>query len=171
MTLSTAASGAGTTGTFVFLVNSTPPVDMMPPSYPFPSYTYRQKVSVVINNIKTDVAYIFMVSAGNQYGTSDYVEASWIGSGEGGGDVYVNMCCVHYNFLQYTATTQPYLCVCVCVCVCVCACVCVCVYLGMVRVWGWTCVFVYHYALITAIIAPSSTITTGDVRAYEYEYE
>ena len=85
--MSTVASGAGTTGSFAFLVNSIPPVDMMPPSYPFPSCTDGQKVSVVINTIKTDVAYIFMVSAGNQYGISDCVEASWLGSGEG-----VEMC-------------------------------------------------------------------------------
>ena len=83
MTLSTAASGAGTTGTFVFLVNSTPPVDMMPPSYPFPSYTDGQKVSVVISNIKADVTYTFMVSASNKYGTSEFVITTCISIGEG----------------------------------------------------------------------------------------
>ena len=87
MTLSTAASGAGTTGTFVFLVNSTPPVDMMPHSYPFPSYIDGQKVSVVINNIKADVSYTFMVSAGNKYGTSEFVITTWISIGEGMCDV------------------------------------------------------------------------------------
>ena len=87
MTLSTVASGAGTTGTFVFLVNSTPPVDMMPPSYSFPSYTDRQKVSVVIKNIQADVTYTFMVSASNKYGISELVITTWISIGEGVCDV------------------------------------------------------------------------------------
>ena len=87
MTLSTAASGAGTTGSFVFLVNSTPPVDMMPPSYPFPSYIDGQKVPVVIKNIKADVIYTFMVSASNKYGISELVITTWIGISEGVCDV------------------------------------------------------------------------------------
>ena len=62
-----------------------------------------------------------LVSASNKYGSSDYVEASWIDRGEGGGDVCVNMCCVHYNCLQYYGYyTTIFVCVCVRVCVHVC---------------------------------------------------
>ena len=104
MTLSTAASGAGSTGTFVFLVNSTPPVDMMSSSYPFPSYTDGQQVSVVINNIRADIMYSFTVSAKNMHGTSDFTTATWISNGECL-MIRLYMCCLPFT----TATTQPQL--------------------------------------------------------------
>ena len=116
MTLSTAASGAGTTGSFVFLVNSTPPMEMMPSSYSFPSYTDGQKVSVVINNIKVDVTYTFMVSASNKYGISAYVEASIIGGDECSEDACVNMSpylCPLLQLLQHhQIQLQQVICVC-----------------------------------------------------------
>ena len=77
MTLSTAASGAGTTGTFVFIISSMLSVDMMPSTYSFPTYSDEQQVSVVINNIKDGVTYTFMVSASNIFGTSEFVNVTW----------------------------------------------------------------------------------------------
>lgn len=62
-------------------------MDITPPSYPFSSYIDGQKVSVVIKNIKIDVSYTFTVSAGNKYGTSEFVITTWIGIGEGVCDV------------------------------------------------------------------------------------
>ena len=44
-------------------------------------------MSVVIKNIKIDVSYTFMVSAGNQYGVSELVKTTWIAIGEGVCDV------------------------------------------------------------------------------------
>ena len=82
MTLSTAASGAGTTGTFVFIISSMPSVDMMPSTYSFPTYSDGQQVSVVINNIRDGVTYTFIVSASNTFGTSEFVNVTWVSKGE-----------------------------------------------------------------------------------------
>ena len=82
MTLSTAASGAGATGSFAFIISSMPSIDMMPSTYSFPMYIDQQKASVFINNIKGDIMYTFNVSASNSFGTSQPVIVTWIGTGE-----------------------------------------------------------------------------------------
>eukprot|EP00731_Ephydatia_muelleri_P011706 Em0006g600a len=52
LTLSTAASGSGATGSFAFIISSVPSIDTMPSTYSFPAYIDGQKVSIIINNIK-----------------------------------------------------------------------------------------------------------------------
>ena len=91
MTLSVAASGAGATGSFAFIISSLPSIDMMPSTYSFPMYIDQQKVSVFISNIKDGIVYTFNVSASNAYGTSQPVAMTWIGTG-GLWDVAVNRC-------------------------------------------------------------------------------
>ena len=69
MTLSTASSGAGTTGSFAFhVVSSKPYVNQ---SFPFPSYVGGTKVTVMITNLQDGVTYFFSVYASNVYGISD----------------------------------------------------------------------------------------------------
>ncbi|KAL5500382.1 hypothetical protein EMCRGX_G011934 [Ephydatia muelleri] len=77
MTLSTAASGVGATGSLKFIISSVPSIDMMPPTYSFPMYIDRQKVSIIINNIKEGVLYYFSIYASNVYGTSPAQFTVW----------------------------------------------------------------------------------------------
>eukprot|EP00731_Ephydatia_muelleri_P011643 Em0006g537a len=77
MTLSTAASGVGGTGSLKFIISSVPSIDMMPPTYSFPMYIDQQKVSIIINNIKEGVLYYFSIYASNVYGTSPAQFAVW----------------------------------------------------------------------------------------------
>eukprot|EP00731_Ephydatia_muelleri_P011649 Em0006g543a len=77
MTLSTAASGAGATGSFAFIISSVPSIDMMSSTYSFPMYIDGQKVSIIINNIKEGVLYYFSIYASNVYGTSPALFTVW----------------------------------------------------------------------------------------------
>eukprot|EP00731_Ephydatia_muelleri_P011647 Em0006g541a len=70
LTLSTAASGSGATGSFKFIISSVPSIDMMSSTYSFPAYIDGQKVSIIISNIKEGVPYYFSIYASNLYGTS-----------------------------------------------------------------------------------------------------
>ena len=103
LTLSTAASGSGATGSFKFIISSVPSIDTMPSTYSFPAYIDGQKVSIIISNIKEGVLYYFSIYASNLYGTSPAQFAIRFPNSE---DVIVQ--CVHFLFeLCMTGTVAP----------------------------------------------------------------
>ena len=97
MTLSTAASGAGATGSFAFIISSVPSIDKMQSTYSYPEYIDGQKVSIVINNLRGDISYYFTVSARNVYGTSPPQSTIWLSNSE---NIIVQ--CAHFLFGLYS---------------------------------------------------------------------